>query len=85
METIIEKISQIVSKAFENVGYSESFGRVKLSDRPDLCQFQCNGAMMGAKEYKKNPLAIANEVVDELKNNEIFEMQLKLQKRSSYA
>jgi len=73
LETIIEKISQIVSKAFVDSGYNENFGRVKLSDRPDLCQFQCNGAMMGAKEYKKNPLVIANEVVDSLKNNEIFE------------
>ena len=73
METIIEKISKIVSEAFVKSGYNEKFGRVTLSDRPDLCQFQCNGAMMGAREYKKSPLIIANEVVETLKNNEIFE------------
>lgn len=73
METIIEKISKIVSEAFIKAGYNEKLGRVTLSDRPDLCQFQCNGAMMGAREYKKSPLIIANEVIENLKNNEVFE------------
>jgi len=72
LETIIEHISKIVSEAFVKAGYNEKLGRVTVSDRPDLCEFQCNGAMMGAREYKKSPLIIANEVVENLKNNDIF-------------
>ena len=49
METIISKLTNILGKAFENAGYDFSYGKTAVSNRPDLCQFQCNGAMVGAK------------------------------------
>ena len=66
MKTIINKISEVLGEAFSKCGYDESFGRTTVSNRPDLCQFQCNGAMVGAKVYKKNPLQIANEVIENM-------------------
>ena len=45
-----------------------------LSNRPDLCEYQCNGAMAAAKEYKKAPFMIADEVVEKLAANPIFAM-----------
>jgi len=64
MKTIIAYLSEIFEKAFVACGYDKEYGKVTVSNRPDLCQFQCNGAMAGAKKYKKAPLAIANEVVE---------------------
>ena len=37
------------------------------------CQYQCNGAMAGAKLYHKAPIMIANQVVESLQDNEMFE------------
>ena len=54
-------------------GYDEKYGRVSLSNRPDLCEYQCNGAMAAAKEYKKAPIAIATEVSEKLQDNPMFE------------
>lgn len=72
MKTIIEILTMKISKAFEACGYSADFGLVKVSDRPDLCQFQCNGAFSAAKLYKKAPSMIANNVVNLLSNDCIF-------------
>ena len=66
MKTIINKISEILGNAFSQAGYDVSYGRTTVSNRPDLCQFQCNGAMVGAKAYKKNPLQIATEVIEKM-------------------
>ena len=63
MEIITEFLAGIVGDAFEKCGYDRSMGRVTMSDRLDLCQFQCNGAFEGAKRYKKAPFMIADEVV----------------------
>lgn len=62
MKTITEILAGIVGDAFEKCGYERSMGRVTMSDRLDLCQFQCNGAFEGAKRYKKAPFVIADEV-----------------------
>ena len=51
MKTIIELISNEVMTAFKEAGYDENMGKVTLSNRPDLCEYQCNGAMAGAKVY----------------------------------
>ena len=63
----MEKIETILSKKFQNAfkaaGYDEMFGRVRRSDRPDLCEFQCSGAMSAARNYHKAPLAIAQDVL----------------------
>ena len=66
MKTIISKLNDIFGDAFKSCGYDFSYGRVMVSSRPDLCQFQCNGAMVAAKAYKKNPMAIANEVIEKV-------------------
>lgn len=66
METVINKLTNILGKAFEIAGYDATYGKTAVSNRPDLCQFQCNGAMVGAKTYKKSPMQIANDVVEEL-------------------
>ncbi len=73
MKEILQQIKDVVVDGFKSCGYDEKYGMVSLSNRPDLCQFQCNGAMAAAKEYKKAPIAIANEVVEKLAGNKLFE------------
>lgn len=72
MEKILDLISKKVMDAFETCGYEASYGKVGISNRPDLCEYQCNGAMAGAKKYKKAPIMIANDVVAALKNDAMF-------------
>ena len=69
-------ISKEMAEAFEAAGYDADLGRVGTSNRPDLCEYQCNGAMAGAKRYHKAPLAIATEVAAKLskKQESIFSM-----------
>lgn len=62
MKKILELISEEMQQAFEKAGYEKEAGKVTLSNRPDLCEYQCNGAMALAKKYKKAPLVIANDV-----------------------
>ena len=59
-------------QSFENAGYDRELGRVTVSNRPDLCQFQVNGAMGGAKLYRKAPLQIANDVLANIPQNDII-------------
>ncbi len=66
MEKILDIISAKMAKAFEAAGYDASYGRVTVSNRPDLCQYQCNGALAAAKAYKCAPIQIANAVVAQL-------------------
>lgn len=73
MQTVIDVLSEIFSKAFANAGYDAGLGRVVVSARPDLCQFQCNSAMSAAKQYRKAPLMIANDVIAALPENDVVE------------
>ncbi len=73
MKKVLEMISEEMMVAFETAGYEKELGKVALSNRPDLCEYQCNGAMAGAKKYKKAPLVIANEVAEKLTDSKIFE------------
>ena len=73
MKKFLDLLSSEVGSAFEKAGYEKELGRVTISNRPDLCEYQCNGAMAGAKKYKKAPVMIANEVAEFLKNSEVFE------------
>ena len=66
MEKILELITNKVQQAFVNAGYDASFGRVTVSNRPDLCEYQCNGALAAAKQYKCAPIQIAKAVVEQL-------------------
>ncbi|MDD5794569.1 arginine--tRNA ligase [Clostridium sp. HCP1S3_B4] len=72
MKLFIDEISDIVKSAFEDLGYEKESGKVGVSNRPDLCQYQCNGALANAKKHKKAPKVIAEEVVNNLKGNNIF-------------
>ena len=72
MKTLLEMITIEMKEAFKAAGYDEELARVTLSNRPDLCEYQCNGAMAGAKKYKKAPIIIANAVVEELADSKYF-------------
>ena len=74
MKKILDLITDEVTKAFTECGYVAKYAKVTLSNRPDLCEYQCNGAMAAAKEYKKAPFMIADEVVEKLAANPIFAM-----------
>ena len=73
MKTIIELMTDEFKKAFAECGYSEEYARITISNRPDLCEFQCNGAMAAAKTYKKAPFVIADEIVAKLSSNGMFD------------
>ena len=73
MKTVIELIEDQLAGAFAVCGYEASYGRVTISNRPDLCEYQCNGAMAAAKAYKKAPIMIAEDVVKSLEGNSVFE------------
>ncbi len=74
MEKILDLIADEVKKAFVSCGYDEKYAGVTLSNRPDLCEYQCNGALAAAKEYKKAPFVIADEVAQKLSQNSMFAM-----------
>lgn len=69
MSDLKRSLSEAAAAAFEAAGLSPEFGRVTASDRPDLADFQCNGALAAAKSAKRNPREIAAQVVDGLKDD----------------
>lgn len=73
MQKILDLITEQVTDAFVKAGYEEKFAKVTLSNRPDLCEYQCNGAMAAAKAYRKAPIMIAGDVVALLSQNPMFE------------
>lgn len=73
MKKLIERITEEAAKAFTQAGYDASYARVTVSNRPDLCEYQCNGAMAAKKAYQKAPLAIAEDVVARMKDSDLFE------------
>mgnify|MGYP005976841077 FL=1 len=72
MEKFLDLISNEMKQAFETAGYDRELGKVTVSNRPDLCEYQCNGAMAGAKLYKKAPIMIANDVADKCTDSRVF-------------
>lgn len=72
MEKLLDRITAAVSEAFVNCGYEAEYGKVTISNRPDLCEYQCNGAMAGAKKYHCAPIQIANKVAESLEEQELF-------------
>ena len=74
MKTLLELITIEMREAFVKAGYDEELAKVTLSNRPDLCEYQCNGALAGAKKYKKAPFMIAEDVAAQLKDCPYFEM-----------
>ena len=73
MKKIIDLVADELAEAFEKAGYERSYAKVTLSNRPDLCEYQCNGAMAGAKAYKKAPIMIAEAVAENLKDSRCIE------------
>ena len=74
MKKFLSVITDEVTKAFVECGYDAKYAKVTLSNRPDLCEYQCNGAMAASKEYKKAPFMIADDVVAKLVTNPMFSM-----------
>lgn len=72
MEKYLIELGNELAAAFKDAGYDENLGKVTVSNRPDLCEYQCNGAMAGAKLYKKAPLMIANDVAARLSESKAF-------------
>lgn len=72
MKKFLDLISEEIMQAFEDAGYDRELGRVTLSNRPDLCEYQCNGAMAGAKKYKKAPIMIAGDVAAKAEDSELL-------------
>lgn len=70
MKKIIDCIEEELGAAFEKAGYEKSYAKVTISNRPDLCEYQCNGAMAGAKAYHKAPFMIAEDVIEKLQERE---------------
>ncbi len=74
MEKILDLITGEVEQVFLECGYDKKYAKVTLSNRPDLCEYQCNGALAAAKEYKKAPFLIADEIAEKLSDHEMFSM-----------
>ena len=74
MKKFLDLITDEVTKAFAACGYDAKYGKVTLSNRPDLCEYQCNGAMAAAKEYKKAPFMIADDIAAKLAEHPMFSM-----------
>ena len=72
MKKILELLSEEMQGYFEKAGYDRELGKLSISNRPDLCEFQCNGAMAGAKKYKKAPIMIANEIAELAKESTLY-------------
>ena len=66
MKKILESLEQELKVGLQPAAMKKKFAKVVLSNRPDLCEYQCNGAMAAAKAYKKKPIDIANAVVEQL-------------------
>ena len=72
MKQLLDVLTEEMGKAFAAAGYDASMGRVGVSARPDLAEYQCNGAMAGAKQYHKAPFMIADEVAAQLQDSMVF-------------
>ena len=69
---LLKELNRITEDAFEQAGFDRKYGAVQVSNRPDLCEYQINGALSAAKEYHKAPIMIAQAVVPYLAENEAF-------------
>lgn len=72
MKQLLETLTEEMGKAFAAAGYDAAMGKVGVSARPDLAEYQCNGAMAGARQYHKAPFMIAEDVAEHLQDSEIF-------------
>ena len=73
MKELIDVITDEVKKAFVTTQFDASYAVVSLSNRPDLCEYQCSGALAAAKQYHRSPMEIAEVVSEQLKQSDLFE------------
>src|ERR1700681_2639168 len=73
MTSLLSELSAIAGSAFAAEGLPPELGQVQFSDRPDLAQFQCNGALAAAKAAKANPRAIAEKIAARLGESPLLE------------
>ena len=73
MKKLVDLLTFELETAFEKAGYDKQYAKVTLSNRPDLCEYQCNGAMAAVKVYRKAPIMIANDVVAALEGCKCIE------------
>jgi len=73
MKKLVDLLTYELEAAFEKAGYDKQYAKVTLSNRPDLCEYQCNGAMAAVKVYRKAPIMIANDVVAALDGSPCIE------------
>ena len=73
MKKLLDLITETMEEAFDALGFEKNYARVTVSNRPDLCEFQCNGAMALAKQEKKAPIAIAEQIAEKISGNTLFE------------
>ena len=62
--SLLSTLTDIFGGAFERVGVGRGHGVVGVSQRPDLAQFQCNGALAAAKEAGVSPRDLAQSAID---------------------
>ena len=72
MKQIMDRINEELAKAFTAAGYDSALGKAAISNRPDLCEYQCNGALAAARQYKTAPIQIAQNVADQLADSRVF-------------
>lgn len=72
MKTLLGHLQQIFEQAFESLGFDGSHATLVISERPDLSQFQCNGAFILSKKVKENPRVVAQKIIDAIQNKAIF-------------
>ena len=83
MKKFLDVISMEMEQAFKAAGYDEKLGKVTISNRPDLCEYQCNGAMAGAKLYKKAPIMIAPAMNTAMYENIATQENIKILKQEN--
>mgnify|MGYP000108030271 FL=1 len=72
MKKLIDLIQEELVKAFTAAEMDPSYARVSVSNRPDLCEYQCNGAMAAAKAYHKAPIQLAEAVVEKVTDHSVI-------------
>ena len=73
MKELLSILSEEVGAAFQAAGIDREYGNVTLSNRPELCEYQCNGALASAKKFHKNPMEVAETVAEKLSSSDTFE------------
>ena len=70
--SLLQELSSVFGAAFVAVGLDASDGEVSVSQRPELAQFQCNGALGAAKRAGQNPRELAKAVIEALQDTSQF-------------